>query len=124
MLMDKLKKILNLQQLSLTPIFLMGIVIITLFGLRFIPHPPNLTPVLGLMICSVSFFKEYKTQFGVPLMGMLLSDAVIGFHTLMPVVYGSLFVAGCFGFLLKSKVSFLRLGLASLGSSILFFYFN
>ena len=54
---------------------------------RMIPHPPNFTPLLGMAVFSGVIFDRKIFAFVVPLVAMLLSDLVIGFHSSMPIIY-------------------------------------
>ena len=89
--------------------------------LRFIPHPPNMTPVIAISVLAVAHFKQRWLQFGLPLVIMLLTDAVLGFHSLVPVVYGAIGLAGLSGYILKRSTSFLSVLGSSLLASIIFF---
>ena len=98
------------------------LLIITLASLsRFLPHPPNMTPIIGISILSVASFNHRLLQFGVPLCIMLLTDMVIGFHSLMPIVYIAMMVAGVGGVLLKKEQSFPNMIGASILGAIIFF---
>jgi hypothetical protein len=50
---------------------------------RILPHPPNLTPINSVSVYCGAKLRSYC----VPVIGMLLSDIIIGFHPLMLVVY-------------------------------------
>lgn len=89
--------------------------------IRFVPHPPNFTPVIAISVLSVALFDKKQLQFGFPLLIMLLTDAVLGFHKLIPFVYASLVLAGLSGYVLKRKVSTFNMLGASVVSSITFF---
>lgn len=98
------------------------LLIITLASLsRFLPHPPNMTPIIGISILSVACFNHRGLQFGLPLMVMLVTDTIIGFHQLLPVVYLAIIVSGLGGYLLKKNSSFLNILGTGLLGSILFF---
>lgn len=93
--------------------------------LRLLPHPPNFTPVVAIAIVSAACFEKRVLQIGFPLGIMLFTDAVLGFHSLMPVVYGALVVAGMSGGLLRQRVSFSRvLGSGMMGSLVFFVVSN
>ena len=98
---------------------------------RLLPHPPNFTPLaaLGLFAGAVSL-RPKLAGFAI-LAAMLVSDMFLGFHPLMPVIYGCLlaniaigtfFVRGGrgsrFSFNLKSTG---RIFAGSLMGSVLFF---
>ena len=89
--------------------------------LRLIPHPPNMTPIVGMSVLSVSYFNHRLMQFGFPLFIMLITDAIIGFHPLMPNVYVAIILSGLSGYILKKRPSFVNMIGASFVSSILFF---
>lgn len=57
---------------------------------RWIPHPPNFTPVLAVALFCGAKWGRGLPAFALPIVGMFLSDLVLGFHDLMLVVYLSL----------------------------------
>ncbi len=101
-------------------------IVIALIALtRFLPHPPNMTPIIAISMLSVAFFKSRHLQFGIPLLLMVLTDAIIGFHSLVPVVYLAILLAGCSGYLLRRQFSFVNiLGSGLLGSIVFFVITN
>ena len=98
-----------------------GLIIVVVSLLRFVPHPPNMTPVIAVSILAVTWFKRPVFQFGFPLLIMLVTDMFLGFHSLIPVVYGALVCSAFTGFILKKKLSFSRVLGSGLMASILFF---
>jgi hypothetical protein len=101
--------------------WILGISLVLVCCLRFVPHPPNVTPVIAIAVIAVASFPTRLLQFGFPLLIMLVSDAVIGFHSLMPVVYGSIVLAGMSGFVLRKRLSFSTVLGSGLIASIVFF---
>lgn len=98
---------------------------------RLLPHPPNFTPLaaLGLFAGSVSLRPKLV---GIAILAaMLVSDLFLGFHPLMPVIYGCLLANIAIGaFFVRggrdSKFSFNlnstgRIFAGSLMGSVLFF---
>ena len=73
--------------------------------LRFIPHPPNMTPVIAISVLAVAHFKQRWLQFGLPLVIMLLTDAVLGFHSLCLCIWCN-WAAGLSGYILKDQHRF------------------
>ncbi len=71
---------------------LLVMTVITFFAvvMRFLPHPPNFAPVAALALFAGSFCHSRKLALFIPLIAMLISDWMIGFHSLMLVVYGCL----------------------------------
>ncbi len=99
----------------------LGIILVLVCCLRFLPHPPNMTPVIAVSILAVTWFKRPVLQFGFPLLIMVLTDAVLGFHSLVPVVYMAIICAGLTGLILKKSFSFVNVLGSSLLASIIFF---
>ncbi|MCJ7824544.1 MAG: hypothetical protein MUP44_06560, partial [Anaerolineales bacterium] len=48
---------------------------------RLLPHPANFAPIAAVGIFSAFVFKNKLLRFGVPIIAMLVSDAIIGFYT-------------------------------------------
>ena len=111
----------SIQDMLNKNIIYFGLIIIVVSLLRFLPHPPNMTPVIAVSILAVTWFKRPIFQFGFPLLIMLLTDMVIGFHSLIPVVYLAIMCAGLMGFILKKRSSFSTILGSGLVSSIIFF---
>lgn len=97
---------------------------------RLIPHPPNFTPIGAMALFGGACFASKRVAFLVPLAAMLVSDLAIGllrgdlslgFHRLIPVVYGSFALIVCLGFLLRRRRSLVPVAGAALASSVLFF---
>src|SRR3989338_6205080 len=102
---------------NVLPIFF---IVISAVLARVLPHPPNFAPITGIALFSGSYLSGIGA-FILPMGIMLLSDAVIGFHSTMIYVYGSFLLIVLLGKFLKTKTSFIRLTVTSLISSILFF---
>lgn len=88
---------------------------------RFIPHPPNFAPIAALALFGGKYYTDKKLAFVVPILVMIITDAVIGFHYLIPMVYFSFLLIVVIGLLLRktNKVSWLVAG--SIAASTLFF---
>ena len=90
-------------------------------AMRLLPHPPNFTPVGALALFGGAHVDKNRWAFIIPLAAMLLSDAVIGFHNQMPIVYGSFALIVCMGFALRERKTLLPVTGAALAASTLFF---
>lgn len=101
-------------------IFFVIIAIVALAFSRWMPHAPNFTPLLAMSLWLGSQKLAKKTSAIILISSLLLSDWVLGFHDLMPVVYGSLLIAMFAGDLLKNKNYFAWMT-AGLISSVFFF---
>ena len=90
-------------------------------ALRLVPHPPNFAPIGAMALFSGAQLGRRALAFAAPLGAMVLSDAVIGFHSGVPFVYASVALIVLLGWLALSRVTLLRLAGAAIVSSILFF---
>ncbi|MDD3181113.1 MAG: hypothetical protein PHQ04_12345 [Opitutaceae bacterium] len=88
---------------------------------RILPHPPNFTPIEALALFAGAHFASKRLAFAVPLCAMLLSDAILGFHRGMFVVYGCFAVIVTIGLWLRAHRGTLPVVMASLASSLFFF---
>jgi hypothetical protein len=87
---------------------------------RLLPHPPNMVPIAAMALAGGVYLNK-RWGMIVPLAAMLVSDAFIGFHGLMPYVYGSFAVMVFLGQWLKNHKSPTFVFGGSLASSVLFF---
>jgi hypothetical protein len=89
---------------------------------RLLPHPPNFSPIEATALFAGAWLASRWLAMAVPLLAMLVSDAVLGFHGGMPVVYGSMVaiaLAAHFG--LRGRVSVGRVALFGVGGALFFF---
>ena len=91
-------------------------------GFRFLPHAPNFTPVIALVLFGAAYLPR-KVALLAPLAIMAISDFFIGTYqlNLMLIVYGSLLALAGSGFYLRESDNWKRIGIFSLGGGILFF---
>ncbi len=68
-------------------IFLLCSFIFILVISRIIPHPPNFTPIIAAAIFGPIFFKDRILGLAIPIIGMFISDLIIGFHAYQIVIY-------------------------------------
>ncbi|XDD47086.1 DUF6580 family putative transport protein [Leptospira sp. WS39.C2] len=90
---------------------------------RVLPHPPNFTPVLAVSLFSGAYLTDRKLALVVPILAMFFSDLVIGFHDLMPVVYGFMALSVLFGKQIGTSVS-KSFGYTAIGSVLFFIVTN
>jgi len=89
---------------------------------RFLALPfPNVAPIGAMALFGAAYFRNKTLAFIVPMGAMLLTDLFIGFHNVMPFVYGAFLATSMIGLLLRNNVKVGTLLLAGLASSILFF---
>ena len=88
---------------------------------RLLPHPPNFTPILSICLFSGIMFNKKKYAYSIPLIFMLISDFVIDYYSLMFWVYLSLVIIITIGYLLKEKISKIKIIYGILMSSMIFY---
>lgn len=88
---------------------------------RLVPHPFNFTPIGAMALFGGAYFTRKVWAFVVPLMAMLVSDLILGFHSSMWAVYGSFILIVALGMVLLRKITVGRILAASTLSSVLFF---
>ena len=88
---------------------------------RWIPHPPNLTPIAAIGLFGGAQFGDKRVAFLVPLAGLFLSDLALGFYAITAVVYASFALTVCLGFWVRRRRSVRRISLGVLAGAILFF---
>ncbi len=68
---------------------LLGTLVVVAVASRVLPHPDNVTAVGGLAVFAGAMFRDRRLALGLPLAVLALSDAFIGMHVLLPLVYAS-----------------------------------
>ena len=89
--------------------------------LRILPHFPNFSPVTAMALFAGAYFARTFYAIALPLAAMVLSDAVLGFHDLIPVVYGAFVLVTLLGFFLRERRSPIRIAGLAVSGSLLFF---
>jgi len=87
---------------------------------RFIVHIPNFTPVMAIALFAGCYLSR-KNAIIVPLIMMIIYDAVIGFHALVPFTWGSVVLVALLGGKLKERKSFKNVAVSSLAAAFLFY---
>ena len=96
------------------------LIVLMAAGLRFLPHPANVAPIAAMALFGGAYLnKKYAVM--LPLAAMLISDCFLGFHKVMPFVYGSFLISSFIGLKLKNKVGAKTVLGASLVSSLIFY---
>jgi hypothetical protein len=111
---------------SITPemsiIIALGLVLLAMLG-RFVSLEGlgNFTPVGAVALFAGCYLKDRKLALLVPASAMIFSDALIGFHALVPVVYACFALTVWMGMRLRSQVSSVRVLSYALLSALNFF---
>lgn len=90
-------------------------------AMRLVPHPPNFEPIGALALFAGACLDDKRWAFVLPLAALLLSDAVMGFHAQMPVVYGTFALIVCMGFRLRERRRLLPVAASTLAASTFFY---
>ena len=88
---------------------------------RLVPHPPNFTPIAAMALFGGACLGRRWLAFAAPMGALVLSDAILGFHSAMPFVYGSVALTVLLGWAVARKITPLRIAGAAVASSVLFF---
>ncbi len=88
---------------------------------RLLPHPPNATPIAAMALFGGAYLTDRRLALLIPLAAMLLSDLLLGLHSLLPVVYGAFVLTVLLGRWLRGRITPPRVAAATLASSVLFF---
>lgn len=97
------------------------VIVLTIALFRILPHWPNFTPVAALALFGAATFERKWLGLVAPLIAMLLSDALIGFHGSMGAVYISFGLTWLLGLWALRRPTAGRIAVASILSSVLFF---
>ena len=54
---------------------------------RLFPHPPNIAPITGIALFAGQRLGDKRLAFIIPILCMLISDLLLGFHSTLPFVY-------------------------------------
>lgn len=100
--------------------FALGLIAIGVLS-RLIPHPPNVTAVVGASLLAAYAIRNVWVAALVPVVIMALADVVLGWHGSALFTYAGMLAATFIGRGLLGKLSVLRLGGAAFLSSLAFF---
>ena len=93
-------------------------IFLALAASRFVPHPPNFTPILASAIMAPMLIKDRWFGMAIPIVAMFISDAIIGFHPYQFVIYSTILTIALVSPMHKN---YLNLGIMALGGSLWFF---
>jgi hypothetical protein len=107
---------------KITPRFwILSLAVLIAAFVRLIPHPPNFAPIAAMALFSGAYFNKKSVTFAVPLAAMFLTDAIIGFHSSMWIVYLSFALIVLIGMFMLKKIIIKNVVLASVTASISFY---
>ena len=96
-------------------VFLVSLIFFAILS-RFLPHPPNFTPIAAIALLSSKGFNNRWVVFLIPIVSLFISDLFIGLHATIPFVYISFILIALLGLYVK-KINIVSVLL----SSIIFF---
>lgn len=114
----------NHRLLKEIPLFSIGIVVLFFLlvaATRFMPHPPNFTPLTSMALVAGVILPRRSFAWIVPLLILIITDFFIGFHSTWLSVYGSFLLIGLIGTFLGPTPNMGSTVTAILGSGLLFF---
>ena len=98
----------------------LGLIVIGVLS-RLIPHPPNVTAVVGVSLLAAYAVRNVWLAALVPVATMAIADIVLGWHGSALSTYAGMLAATLIGRGLLGRLSVLRLGGAAFLSSLVFF---
>jgi hypothetical protein len=98
----------------------LGLIVIGVLS-RLVPHPPNVTAVVGASLLATYCIRNLWFAALVPIAIIALSDLVLGWHTSALFTYAGMLAATFIGRGLIRQLSVVRLGTAAFLSSAAFF---
>ncbi|MFG0291393.1 MAG: DUF6580 family putative transport protein [Rhodopirellula sp. JB044] len=119
----------SLSAVSASQVTLVGAAVVVAVASRLLPHPPNFTPMAAIGIFAGAVCLRPAIAAAVIVGSMLISDLFLGFHPLMPVIYGCLLMNLVIGARFVRSANGLSMNAASCGrivagsliGSVLFF---
>lgn len=104
-------------------IFLVVLIVGSIFS-RLLPHPPNFTAIGAAAIFAGAFFSQglyRRISFLIPLVAMVVSDWILGFHSLTGIVYLALAFNCWLGSRVGSGGSLVKFGGVGLATGTVFY---
>ena len=95
--------------------------VLAVAAIRLAPHPMNFAPIGALALFGGAYFSSRRQALIVPVLSLMIGDAITGFHKLIPFVYASFLVSVAIGFWLRRNRSATRIGAATLAGATQFF---
>jgi len=105
-----------------TPRFIFIISVIFVGAMfRLLPHWPNFTPIAAIALFGGTYINKKSLAFAIPIFAMLIADVFLGFHSYMLSIYLSFAIIVMIGFILRNRVKFGSVLIATVSGSVIFF---
>jgi hypothetical protein len=88
---------------------------------RLIPHPANFTALGAMALFSGANIKDRRLGLLLPLITLLITDMILGFHSSMIPVYVCIFFTSILGVKISDKQNLFTIGGSTLLASVVFF---
>lgn len=92
-------------------VFLVSLIFFAILS-RFLPHPPNFTPIAAIALLSSKGFNNRWVVFLIPIVSLFISDLFIGLHATIPFIYISFILIALLGMYVK-KINIVSVLLSS-----------
>ncbi len=89
---------------------------------RFLPHPPNFTAIGGMALFAGAFIPNRWMSLLIPMLVMVATDFVIGFHNTAWAVYLSFAFIAMLGWTMQNRKTVFGFIGTSLAASLIFFF--
>ena len=100
-------------------IFVITLILLAVLS-RFLPHPPNFSPIASIALLSSKGFTNRWIVFLIPISSLLISDLFLGLHRTIPFVYASFILIAVLGIYVKK----INIGTVLLSSTLFFLVSN
>ena len=100
-------------------VFVITLILLAVLS-RFLPHPPNFTPIASIALLSSKGFTNRWIVFLIPISSLLISDLFLGLHRTIPFVYASFILIAALGIYVKK----INIGTVLLSSTLFFLVSN
>ncbi len=110
-----MKALVNVRVLALV------LIIAAAVATRFLKLPVNVSAIGAMALFAGLTFKNRVVAFGLPILALLISDAILGFHELMWAVYGAFALVVAIGIFVRDASGIAPKALGSILGSVLFF---
>lgn len=97
------------------------LIILAAAASRILPHPVNVTPIAAIALFAGAHFTSKLLAFIVPIVAMIISDAIIGFYPQLWVTYIAFAGVVAVGFWLRNRKNITNVAVATVSGSVLFF---
>ena len=100
-------------------VFVVSLILLAVLS-RFLPHPPNFTPIAAIALLSIKGFDKRWVAFLIPIMSLFISDLFLGLHATIPFVYASFVLIALLGMYVRK----INIGIVLLSSTLFFLVSN